>query len=324
MMPTASPDPSVHLSRRGLLRTSAFAGLGAMILAACGTEPEVAPTPSASEPVDLETEIVEALRLAGFDGDVPDYGVIIATAEVLTGPGRRMQMALIDETQLPAGGREVEVAIVRSGELEVVERISKPLYYDEGLGDRGVYVFETNLEATGTYFVIVSSDGHVGAAAINAIAPEQSAVVTFGAAVPSIATATVENPGDLEELCTRTPDCTMHDVSLDDALSQGKKVVLVIATPAYCVSAVCGPVVDVVQGVRDDLAAEADAADTVWIHAEVFKDAGNTPTAIVGPEGFNLPSEPWTFLVNSDGTLHDRFDGPVAASLLRASVAELS
>ena len=80
---------------------------------------------------------------------------------------------------------------------------------------------------------------------------------------------------------------------------------------------ICGPIVDVVETVR----LEGAHDDKRWIHVEVFTDAGNTPTEVVG--AFQLPSEPWVYLFAADGTLHDKFDGPMTADLLRDSLSTL-
>lgn len=310
-------QPRPGMSRRQLLRTSATVGVGALVAAACGTDAP-ATTPSASDVPDLEQEIVTALRAAGFAEATPDWTVIIANSEVITGPGQRLQMGVLDETKTPAADRDIEVVIVRSGDLEVVQRVSNPLFYDDGLGVRGVYVFDTELADEGFHHVVVAGEGHVGASTINVKRPENSTVPQPGDVVPALATPTEADPQDLEELCTRTPACSMHGASLDTALEAGKPIVLVVATPLYCQSVICGPVVDVVEDVKAQRASE----DTTWIHVEVFSDAGNTPTAIIA--GLGLQSEPWTFVIGADGTIADRFEGPVVPTLLHEALDRLA
>jgi hypothetical protein len=57
-----------------------------------------------------------------------------------------------------------------------------------------------------------------------------------------------------------------------------------------------------------------------FIHVEVFRD--NDPH-----RGYNrwmqqwgLPSEPWTFLVGSDGRVKAKFEGPISQAELAAAV----
>ena len=88
------------------------------------------------------------------------------------------------------------------------------------------------------------------------------------------------------------------------------------ATPKFCTSRTCGPVVDVVSRVRK----ESSASGVRFIHVEVFK--GNDPA-----KGYNrwmqqwgLQSEPWIFLVGRDGRIKAKFEGPVSVRELREAV----
>ncbi|HKJ56931.1 MAG TPA: hypothetical protein VJ978_13190, partial [Nitriliruptoraceae bacterium] len=122
-------------------------------------------------------------------------------------------------------------------------------------------------------------------------------------------TPTVDDPQGLEALCTREPDCDLHAMTLADALAAGPTV-LCIATPAFCSSAICGPVLDDVLSVADSGA----FPDVQFVHVEPFVDAGVTVTPIM--EELALPSEPWTFVLAPDGTIVQRFPGPVVPEIL--------
>jgi hypothetical protein len=94
--------------------------------------------------------------------------------------------------------------------------------------------------------------------------------------------------------------------------------VVTFATPKFCSSRTCGPVVDVVEDVSRRLADE----DVRFIHVEVFED--NDPA-----KGFNrwmqewdLPTEPWTFLVDADGRIAARFEGTVSVHELEQAVRD--
>lgn len=319
-------SPAAGLTRRSLLAGIGATGAG-LVLAACGGDgdPASAPTTGSTGTDDPTAGLQEgddavraALDAAGVDAPVT-MTVLVASFEPMTGPDRRLQFGLLDETREPALDLDVRAHLVRAADSTDVSGPLEPTFHGEGLGDRGVYVIETELEEPGLYdLVVVTADGSAaGTAGLRIITPEQSAVVNLGEEFPSVETPTVEDPKDLEELCTRDPDCDMHGVSLDTALAEGAPTVLVISTPKYCATRICGPVVDVVLQVRDELGRD----DVRFIHAEVFKDAGNTPTDVVTE--LQLPTEPWTFVIAADGTLADRFDGPVVPSLLREAVENL-
>ena len=69
---------------------------------------------------------------------------------------------------------------------------------------------------------------------------------------PPIHTPTADDVGDVCEIDTRVPHDTMHEVDLADVLGK-EPVVLLFATPALCMSRVCGPVVDVAEQVKPEL-----------------------------------------------------------------------
>jgi hypothetical protein len=104
--------------------------------------------------------------------------------------------------------------------------------------------------------------------------------------------------------------------SIAGSLAAHRPFVVTFATPKYCTSRVCGPVVDVVDAVRRHLA----STGVRFIHVEVFTD--NDPA-----KGYNrwmrqwgLRSEPWTFLVGRDGRVKAKFEGSVSAAELAAAI----
>jgi hypothetical protein len=110
----------------------------------------------------------------------------------------------------------------------------------------------------------------------------------------------------------------MHDVSLDEALADGRPIMLMFATPAYCQTAVCGPAVDTLQEIADS----RDWGDVAFIHAEIFTDAGITVAEHV--RAWELPSEPWLFSIDGDGEIVRRLDGPMIAQELQELAEELA
>lgn len=306
---------SPKLTRRGFLVGSG----AAVVLAACGGDdaPDVDPTAgSTSGPGTDQNAITQQVAEAAGVTAPLDYTPLVASFEVLTGPGRRFQFGLLDESQTPLADATLTVTLVKDSDQSVVQGPLTPSYHDEGLGQRGIYVFDSEFTEPGTHYLVVATpdNAHGGVVPLTVVTPETSPIVQVGAAFPSVPTATDADPGELEALCTREPACGMHEVSLDQALADGKPIVLSIATPKYCQTAICGPVVDVVLGAKETVARD----DVVFIHTEVFTDAGNTPVQLVNE--LQLPTEPWTFLIGADGTVVDKFDGPVSTDLLAESV----
>ena len=301
------------ISRRTLLRAAGTTSIAALLAACTSPEPTTEDTPAddpSSAPPSAEDIGTQAIAAAGIDATAT-LTPIIATFEVLTGATGRIPFGVLDGEQQPMLDRDVQVWVVGDG--EVVAGPIEPLFYGEGLGQRGIYVADVELENPGLYDAVVQVDGEeVGVAAFSARTPEQSTTYPPGTTFPVVATPTQDDPGAVEDLCTHEPECSMHGTSLDTVLGTGT-VVLTVATPRFCQTAVCGPVVDVLEDVKADLGEAA-----TFIHAEVYNDAGVTPTDVVNE--LALPSEPWTWVIGADGVVIDRFDGPVVPSLVRDAV----
>jgi hypothetical protein len=123
--------------------------------------------------------------------------------------------------------------------------------------------------------------------------------------------------GNLRALTTSThPDRALYERSVSQELAAHRPFVVAFATPKFCTSRTCGPVVDVVSHVRKQLV----SSGVGFTHVEVYEH--NDPS-----RGYNrwmrewgLQSEPWVFLVGGDGRIKAKFEGSVSARELRAAV----
>jgi hypothetical protein len=135
-------------------------------------------------------------------------------------------------------------------------------------------------------------------------------------------TPTTTDLRGLELLCTRTPTCPLHDVTLREALAGGTPVAFLISTPLYCQVAICGPVLDVL------LAAKAQFPQIKMLHAEVYpsKAAAQPDVQRRTPvmEAYNLFFEPVLFLARPDGTILKRIDTIFDAVELNDALTQLS
>jgi hypothetical protein len=137
-------------------------------------------------------------------------------------------------------------------------------------------------------------------------------------------------PGAIDSMADgggEIPDPELHEWTIADAIDQGRPVLVLFGTPAYCTSLFCGPEVTELQR----LAAEyPDRA--VYIHVEIWKDFNAQPQVInegaadwllrERPDGTPEMTEPWLFLIGADGTVAERwgplFDAAEVAAALEA------
>lgn len=181
-----------------------------------------------------------------------------------------------------------------------------------------VFVAQLPLPRPGTYWLLAEPVGGKRIQAVgNVQVKEKPAAPDVGDPVPASETPTLAN-ATLAQLTTSTkPDRALYRTSIAAALAAKKPFVVVFATPRYCTSRTCGPVVEVVSEVRKR------RPELTYIHVEIFE--GNDPA-----QGENrwvrewkLPSEPWVFVVGADGRVRERYEGTVSVRELAAAVERL-
>jgi hypothetical protein len=120
--------------------------------------------------------------------------------------------------------------------------------------------------------------------------------------------------GERSKITTRVPPDTQNEVDYAQALGK-RPIVLLFATPKFCQSRVCGPVVDVAEQAKREYGDEA-----AFIHMEIYKD--NDPSKGVRPQvrAFHLPSEPWLFTIDRDGVIDSAIEGAFGPELLTGAV----
>lgn len=199
-----------------------------------------------------------------------------------------------------------------------LETIGIPGVSADGLDTPSIYVANFHAPAPGTYWILAKPQGTAVGGLGNVVVRRRSYSPAVGATAPDSKTPTLATTGGkLASLTTAThPDRSLYTTSVAEALSAHAPFVVTFATPKFCTSRTCGPVVDVVSHVRKQL-----SGSTVrFIHVEVF--AGNDPA-----RGYNrwmrdwkLQSEPWVFLVGRDGRIKAKFEGPLSSGELLAAV----
>jgi hypothetical protein len=118
-------------------------------------------------------------------------------------------------------------------------------------------------------------------------------------------------------LTTRIPpDRQLLRYSVADSRAARKPFVVVFATPRFCTSRTCGPVVDVVDRVRRSFA----HSGVRFIHVEIYKDNDPAKGDNKWVQQWRLPTEPWTFLVGRDGRIKAKFEGSLSVRELETAV----
>jgi hypothetical protein len=170
----------------------------------------------------------------------------------------------------------------------------------ESLGTKAAFVSQGTAEAPDSAGVIYVADlpfprgGQWRVAAVIREGDETEGTLLIGANVGEF--THVPRPGDPAPQLQNAQDYA-------DALGK-EPILLLFATPRFCQSRVCGPVIDVAEQAKQEFGDKA-----AFIHMETFNE--NDPDKGVRPEvrAFHLPTEPWLFAINREGIVSAAVEG---------------
>ena len=253
----------------------------------------------------------------------PDVAVTAGAGSFVPGPVR-FPFLVIDNSGKPverpsarvwvATGRDARPFATTTARLEP---IGVPGHSAAAAGHvTKIYVARFRIPRPGRYWLVAVPDGAriqaVSVFEVDASLP----VPKVGAKAPASATPTLGSEPIAALTTDVPPDRDLLRRSVAASLAAHEPFVVTFATPRFCTSRVCGPVVDVVQSV----ARRFSGSGIRFIHVEVYRD--NDPT-----KGYNrwmrqwgLTTEPWTFLVGRDGRIKSEFEGSVSADELTRAV----
>ena len=186
-------------------------------------------------------------------------------------------------------------------------------------GYNGFYVANVNFKSTGQWLAQLSDD--------TGQSKELLFTVSANSVVPAIgqqAIASVTKTlGDKEysDLTTDDdPNPAFYQHTIAEVVDSGKPSVLVFATPDLCRTAVCGPVLKEVKKLAKRW------PDVNFVHVEIYEPVKKTNNQLIPVQAvidWQLPSEPWTFLVDANGNVSARYEGYITASEIDVPLAAL-
>ena len=187
---------------------------------------------------------------------------------------------------------------------------------------RNIYVARVETPAPGKYWVLAQP---LGGPAIQALGEMVVRTHSFAPAVGDRAIPS-QNPTQRAGVTAssistaRPPDPELLRTSVAAALAARHPFVVTFATPQFCQSRTCGPVVQVVQSVaRTWRGSRVD-----FIHIEIYKDNDPAKGTNRWVREWKLQSEPFTFVVGRDGVIRARFEGAFSASELQAALRRVA
>lgn len=200
-------------------------------------------------------------------------------------------------------------------------------------GVRGVYGTEPiAFSAPGAWEVTVTADvdGEVLTATAAFEVRTESLVPGPGDSAPRTDQPLPGNPGIAPRAIDsrlsfddQLADPALHEMTIADAIREGRPQLIVVATPVFCVSRFCGPITDEVARLQ-----RLYSSDAEFVHLEVWEDfessaLNDAALEWIAPLDVAEAAEPWVFLVDGTGTITHRWDNVASTAELVAALEEL-
>jgi len=304
-----------ELDRRTFIIGGAgLAGAGALLAACSGEDAGPAPTTTTTTtPAPLATPL---LLPTGPDG-------IGFPSPYVHGREHRVAYVLNDGNDIMRRTAPASIQLEILDDAGAVIAGGTSIRRDVGVPTPYYSVFFTP-PAAGLYRAVFTNDDGSSEREFLVIEPGETSIPQPGDPLPAVPTATLADAQAVDPICTRLDPCPFHETDLVAALDSGDKpTVLSIATPGFCQTAICGPVIDLLI----DAAATRD--DLHVIHAEVYVDPHNDEGILNGGVGqltdivgaYALPYEPVLFVAGADGIIRRRLDAIYDGSELEEALA---
>lgn len=325
---SSSGDTPTNMNRRKFLAT-ALGATGLFVSGCASTESLLS---SAAGP----TTSIRGFELAPIASDRTELVALYSPSRVIAAnqPGQRVpfgvvepgESTLLDQSSLP-------VTIRKDGEvyseLTVEAHVAAHDHVGNEPGDghqhadiSRYFPLRVEFPEPGIYDLETVVNGQLVTLPVQAFDNSEVQGILPGQQFLSVQTPTDDDPAGVDRVCTRFEHCGLHSVSVDEILGR-EAFVLLVATPAFCATAFCGPVIETVLGITDEF------PSVQFIHGEVYSNTEEVNGNFADPNieiadylvELGLDFEPVLYVVNANGTLVERLDNIFDVSELRAAVS---
>lgn len=319
------PEPASDPRCRRWLALMAAALIAITVAAACGGSS----TPSGGQFPDVITL---------GEGEVFP---VITNSSLAVGENR-FSLGLLDEDDSPILGAGVHLRFFDlTGEEQVLKSEADARFIPVELsfidetsgkekrlvGNSGVYVAYVDFDSPGDWGVevAVTLDGtELDPVPFRFNVLDETSEPAIGDPAPASRQLTLADVADVTEIDSSFPSRPqMHEDTVADALATGKPLLVAFATPAFCETRTCGPVMDTVM----DPLYEEYQGQAVFIHIEPFKlkqlRGGAARIPVEATAEWGLQTEPWVFVIDREGKVAAKFEGIIALDEVEDVLAQV-
>ncbi len=317
---------------------SALIGVLAIFLSACSAtipsenaEPAEIASTGDTEPVVVEAKVSRLDEVPLIKGPVSPDGVhlIFGTPDLGLGTQRigvvavsekglvRSPAATISTFYYPTEGAEGELKQTTLG-----------IFRGFPLNTRGMYTADLEFDKTGRWGLEISvldENARTLKASLEFEVAETTVAPSAGSPAIRSVNKTLTDGGTLADLTTGSlQDPDLYRITIAEAVESGLPTVVVMASPAFCTNAVCGPQVGVLQELKDKYSGQAN-----FIHVDLYDNPtgiqGDLSQAVISPTviEWNLPSTEWSFVIDSEGIVSARFESFATFEELEEALLDL-
>jgi len=236
-----------------------------------------------------------------------------ASTDISVGENR-IAFGLVEESIGPLKDYEIVIYsfYLSNNKNSLIHEVVNASYYEWPQG-RGIYVANMNFNRPGSWgmTVSVSNQEKKGEVTTALNVQDESKTPSLNSKAPMSINKTYTSEYKLSNITSDLhPDIDLYSLTISDAIKTAKPLLIVFASPAYCITKTCGPQVDVLKILKSKYKDKMN-----FIHIDVYNNPdqikGNLEQANISQVvlDWGLPSEPWTFLINSEGIIVGKYEG---------------
>jgi hypothetical protein len=254
---------------------------------------------------------------------------IAGNSELVVGPNR-LTIALIDKDNnmiSDAGGNSVHLRLFGPDGKLASEADAHFVWAIQDV--TGFWVANASFSAAGNWRAdeVLTSGGKQTTTSLPLAVTVKGSAPMIGDPAPPAENLTLSQNPNLKRLSTDSqPNMAFYQMTVTQALAAHQPFVVVFATPLFCQTQFCGPVLNNVKAVQPGFAGRVN-----FIHIEPYElndngelvlDEQNNRIPATPTTQWNLQTEPWVFVVGADGKISARFEGSASADELRAAIQQ--
>jgi len=261
-------------------------------------------------------------------GDKTTFTPIPGNSELVVGKNR-VAIAVVDSKNdklLGDPGNSVQLQF-KDAHGDLIGQPEDATFVEAIAGTTGFWVLNHTFETAGNENAVITMTrgDQTTSVDVTFVITQTGNAPMIGAAAPPADNPTLASEPNKKKLTTDPePNDAFYQMTVTQALDAHKPFVVVFGTPAFCQTALCGPMLDNVKAVQPEF---ADRVNFIHIEPYVLDENGSLVTAADGgPQptqpttDWNLQTEPWLFVVGADGKVTDRFEGSASPDELRQAI----